>query len=47
MSYKGLKINNLYTDMNNSLKLLLDNNLICYYNAIKIANNDLRRIAFY
>lgn len=41
MSYKGLKINNLYTDMNNSLKLLLDNNLICYYNAIKISNSDL------
>ena len=47
MSYKGLKINNLYTDMNNSLKLLLDNNLICYYNVIKISSSDLYEELFW
>lgn len=47
MSYKGLKIKNLHVDMDNTLKLLQDNNLICYYNAIKIIKDDLHEELFW
>lgn len=40
MSYKGLKFKNVYDEINNTLKLLLENNLVYYYNAIKVSNND-------